>query len=248
MTEIFDRYAKFYDSLYAEKDYAEECAYVLSLLQDSEIKTALDFGCGTGKFTEQFAAKGFCVDGIDISAKMIEIAQERLVLEPHLASLEITYEAADVRTFTPKKQYDLVYSLFHVINYMTSDDDLRDFFSSAARAMRKDGLLLFDFWYGPGVEADSPTERKKMVDWNGETLGRTAKPRLIPEKNLVMVEYQIETAKEVFSELHTMRYLFDPDIDLFSAPYFATESILGWREDTAPTSDNWNAVAILRKT
>ena len=248
MTEIFDRYAKFYDSLYAEKDYAEECAYVLSLLQDSEIKTALDFGCGTGKFTEQFAAKGFCVDGIDISAKMIEIAQERLVLEPHLASLEITYEAADVRTFTPKKQYDLVYSLFHVINYMTSDDDLRDFFGSAAKALRKDGLLIFDFWYGPGVEADSPTERKKMVDWNGETLGRTAKPRLIPEKNLVMVEYQIETAKEVFSELHTMRYLFDADIDLFSAPYFATESILGWREDTAPTSDNWNAVAILRKT
>jgi SAM-dependent methyltransferase len=248
VTEIFDRYAKFYDSLYAEKDYAEECAYVLSLLQDSEIKTALDFGCGTGKFTEQFAAKGFCVDGIDISAKMIEIAQERLVLEPHLASLEIAYEAADVRTFTPKKQYDLVYSLFHVINYMTSDDDLRDFFSSAARALRKDGLLIFDFWYGPGVEADSPTERKKMVDWNGETLGRTAKPRLIPEKNLVLVEYQIETAKEVFSELHTMRYLFDADIDLFSAPYFATESILGWREDTAPTSDNWNAFAILRRT
>jgi SAM-dependent methyltransferase len=248
VTEIFDRYAKFYDSLYAEKDYAEECAYVLSLLQDSEIKTALDFGCGTGKFTEQFAAKGFCVDGIDISAKMIEIAQERLVLEPHLASLEITYEAADVRMFTPKKQYDLVYSLFHVINYMTSDDDVQKFFNSAARALRKDGLLIFDFWYGPGVEADSPTERKKMVDWNGETLGRTAKPRLIPEKNLVMVEYQIETAKEVFNELHTMRYLFDADIDLFSAPYFATESILGWREDTAPTSDNWNAVAILRRT
>jgi SAM-dependent methyltransferase len=248
VTEIFDRYAKFYDSLYAEKDYAEECAYVLSLLHDSEIKTALDFGCGTGKFTEQFAAKGFCVDGIDISAKMIEIAQERLMLDSQLASLEIAYETADVRTFAPKKQYDLVYSLFHVINYMTSDDDVQKFFSSAASALRKDGLLIFDFWYGPGVEADSPTERKKMVDWNGETLGRTAKPRLFPEKNLVMVEYQIETAKEVFSELHTMRYLFDADIDLFSAPYFVTESILGWREDTAPTSDNWNAVAILRRT
>jgi SAM-dependent methyltransferase len=178
---------------------------------------------------------------------MIEIAQERLVLEPHLASLEISYEAADVRTFAPKKQYDLVYSLFHVINYMTSDDDVQKFFSSAARALRKGGFLIFDFWYGPGVEADSPTERKKLVDWNGETLGRTAKPRLIPEKNLVIVEYQIETTKEVFSELHTMRYLFDADIDSFSAPYFVTESILGWREDVAPTSDNWNAVAILRR-
>ena len=247
MTEIFDRYAKFYDSLYVEKDYAEECAYVLSLLGDSEIKLALDLGCGTGKFTEQFAVKGFCVDGVDISAKMIEIAKERLILDPQLASLEIAYETADVRMFAPKSQYDLVYSLFHVINYMTSDDDLRDFFSSAAKALRKDGLLIFDFWYGPGVEADSPMERKKVVDWNGEALSRTAKPRVMPEKNLVMVEYQIETTKEVFSELHTMRYLFEADIDSFSAPYFATESILGWREDSAPTSGNWNAVAILKR-
>ena len=247
MTEIFDRYAKFYDSLYVEKDYVEECAYVLSLLGDSEIKLALDFGCGTGKFTEQFAVKGFCVDGVDISAKMIELAKERSILDSQLASLEIAYETADVRTFTPKKQYDLVYSLFHVINYMTSDDDLRAFFGSAAKALRKDGLLIFDFWYGPGVEADSPMERKKVVDWNGEALSRTAKPRLIPEKNLVSVEYQIETTKEVFSELHTMRYLFEADIDSFSAPYFATESILSWREYAAPTPDSWNAVAILRR-
>ncbi len=248
MTQIFDRYAKFYDSLYAEKDYADECAYVLSLVEDLEIQSALDLGCGTGKFTEQFAAKGFRVDGVDLSAEMIQIAQERLQIMPAITSEKISYSVADVRTFSSEKQYDLVYSLFHVINYMTSDNDLQKFFSSAARALRKDGLLIFDYWYGPGVEVDSPTERKKMVDWNGETLGRTAKPRLIPEKNLVMVEYQIETAKEVFSELHTMRYLFDADIDLFSAPYFATESILGWREDTAPTSDNWNAVAILRRT
>jgi SAM-dependent methyltransferase len=247
VNEIFDRYAKFYDSLYVEKDYAEECAYVLSLLQDSEIKSALDFGCGTGKFTEQFAAKGFRVDGVDISAKMIEIAKESLILDSQLASLEIAYETADVRTFAPKKQYDLVYSLFHVINYMTSDDDLRDFFSSAAKALRKDGLLVFDFWYGPGVEADSPMERRKVVEWNSETVIRTAKPKLIPEKNLVMVEYQIEIAEEIFSELHNMRYLFDADIASFSAPYFVTESILGWREDTAPTSDSWNAVAILKR-
>jgi hypothetical protein len=130
---------------------------------------------------------------------------------------------------------------------MTSDDDLQKFFSSAASALRKDGLLIFDFWYGPGVEVDSPMERRKVVEWNGETVIRTAKPKLIPEKNLVMVEYQIEIAEEIFSELHNMRYLFDADIASFSAPYFVTESILGWREDTAPTSDSWNAVAILKR-
>ena len=247
MTEIFDRYAKFYDSLYGEKDYAEECAYVLSLVGDSGIQSALDFGCGTGKFTEQFATRGFRVDGVDLSARMIQVARERLRSMPAITSEKISYSVADVRVFNSEKQYDLVYSLFHVINYMTSDDDLQKFFSSAASALRKDGLLIFDFWYGPGVEADSPMERKKVVEWNGETVLRTAKPKMIPEKNLVMVEYQIEFAEEIFSELHNMRYLFDADIASFSAQYFATELILGWREDTAPTSDNWNAVAILKR-
>jgi SAM-dependent methyltransferase len=178
---------------------------------------------------------------------MIQIAQERLRGMPAIGSERISYSVADVRAFSSEKQYDLVYSLFHVINYMTSDDDLQKFFSSAASALRKDGLLIFDFWYGPGVEVDSPMERRKVVEWNGETVIRTAKPKLIPEKNLVMVEYQIEIAEEIFSELHNMRYLFDADIASFSAPYFVTESILGWREDTAPTSDSWNAVAILKR-
>ncbi len=247
MTEVFDRYAKFYDSFYKDKDYAGECAYVLSLVEDSEIQSTLEFGCGTGKFTEQFAAKGFRVDGVDLSARMIQIAREKLRSMPVTTSEKISYSVADMRAFCTEKQYDLVYSLFHVINHMTSDDDLQKFFSSAASALRTDGLLIFDFWYGPGVEADSPMERRKIVEWNGETVIRTAKPKLIPEKKLVMVEYQIEIAEEIFSELHNMRYLFDADIASFSAPYFTTESILGWREDNAPTSENWNAVAILKR-
>jgi SAM-dependent methyltransferase len=247
VTEVFDRYAKFYDSFYKDKDYAGECAYVLSLVEDSEIQSTLEFGCGTGKFTEQFAAKGFRVDGVDLSARMIQIAREKLRSMPVTTSEKISYSVADMRAFCTEKQYDLVYSLFHVINHMTSDDDLQKFFSSAASALRTDGLLIFDFWYGPGVEADSPMERRKIVEWNGETVIRTAKPKLIPEKKLVMVEYQIEIAEEIFSELHNMRYLFDADIASFSAPYFTTESILGWREDNAPTSENWNAVAILKR-
>ena len=86
-----------------------------------------------------------------------------------------------------------------------------------------------------------------MVECNGEIAICATKPKLIPEKNLVMVEYQIEIDEEIFSELHNIRYLFDTEISSFSAQCFTTELILGRREETEPTSDNCNAVAILKR-
>jgi predicted TPR repeat methyltransferase len=47
---IFKAYARYYDVLYATKDYAEEAAYVLRIIQRHrpEARTVLDLGCGTG--------------------------------------------------------------------------------------------------------------------------------------------------------------------------------------------------------
>jgi len=39
----------------------------------------LDVGCGTGHFSELFAERGFRVYGVDISAKMIEVAQSKSI-------------------------------------------------------------------------------------------------------------------------------------------------------------------------
>ncbi|KPK96052.1 hypothetical protein AMJ80_02150 [bacterium SM23_31] len=39
----------------------------------------LDVGCGTGHFSELFAERGFRVYGIDISAKMVEVAQSKSI-------------------------------------------------------------------------------------------------------------------------------------------------------------------------
>jgi len=247
MKNFFDQYAKVYDVLYRDKDYENECAYVLSLLDSNEVRTALDVGCGTGKFAEQFSYRGLEVDGIDLSQNMLHIAHERLRTMPANERLEISYSVADIRGFRSSKRYDLVYSLFHVINYMTSDEDLREFFCSAAAVLRKGGFLVFDFWNGPGVEADRPVKRVKVLDWNGGVLTRTALPTFEPERNVVNVEYRFEYEQGSFSELHTLRYLFKEEVETFSAPYFETKSILGWRRSSTATSADWNAVAVLMR-
>ena len=41
-------------------------------IQNSNIKTILDAGCGTGRYSFYFGSKNYDVTGIDISEKMIE--------------------------------------------------------------------------------------------------------------------------------------------------------------------------------
>ena len=48
---VFQEYAKFYNDLYRDKDYAAECSFladVFSTFSAEPVKTILDLGCGTG--------------------------------------------------------------------------------------------------------------------------------------------------------------------------------------------------------
>ena len=48
---VFDRYARFYDVLYRDKDYAAECRYLERIFDrhsPRRVRSVLDLGCGTG--------------------------------------------------------------------------------------------------------------------------------------------------------------------------------------------------------
>lgn len=62
--------------------------------------TALDVGCGVGNIAEALVEKGYDVDGIDISPKMIEAAQ-RTVKGPR-------FFVGDVYTYSFEKKYDII--------------------------------------------------------------------------------------------------------------------------------------------
>ena len=59
--KVFIDYAKYYDTLYQDKDYKAETDYVVSFFKNSDSKSAgsiLELGCGTGKHALCFAQKG----------------------------------------------------------------------------------------------------------------------------------------------------------------------------------------------
>jgi ubiquinone/menaquinone biosynthesis C-methylase UbiE len=77
---VFSNYARYYDLLYQDKDYAGEANFIHGLIQKHtpNVRKIQELGCGTGKHAELFFKMGYEVLGIDISYDMLEAANRRL--------------------------------------------------------------------------------------------------------------------------------------------------------------------------
>ena len=73
---VFGQYARSYDLLNRDKDYAAETKHADDLLlgQGDRPRTLLDIGCGTGRYALEFAKLGYTVLGFDLSSEMVERA------------------------------------------------------------------------------------------------------------------------------------------------------------------------------
>ena len=58
----------------------------------------------------------------------------------------LNVEKGDIKTYLEKK-FNAVISIFHVVSYQTSNNDVFDLLNNASRHLNKGGLFLFDVWY-----------------------------------------------------------------------------------------------------
>lgn len=215
----FGAYARYYDLFYGEKDYAGEAAFVDGILREHGLGEAsvLEIGCGTGRHALELAARGHRVHGFDLSEGMLERAAElRAGAGPHAESF--SFEPGDARTYRSGRTFDAVISLFHVMSYQTSNDDLLAAFRTAAAHLPPGGLFVFDCWYGPAVLTERPERRERTLSDDTVEVTRVATPTLDATADVCEVRYDITVtdrltgATESLSELHPMRYLFSPEV------------------------------------
>jgi methylase of polypeptide subunit release factors len=64
---VFGAYARYYDLLYRDKDYAAEAQYVHRLIQSHALgaRSILELGCGTGAHAVLLAGEGYRIHGVD---------------------------------------------------------------------------------------------------------------------------------------------------------------------------------------
>lgn len=214
---VFKDYAYYYDLFYRNKDYFGEAEAIAIALKKYGISqnNIISFGCGTGRYEYELRKHGFHIHGIDISEDMIKQATEKFSEE-----IGLTYEVADIRSYSPNKSYSAVISLFQVMSYQTSTADLINAFKSARKCLETGGVFLFDVWYGSGVLTSFPEVRvKRFIDDNGDEIVRIATPVMHEKDNTVDVHYDImvisKNGVKQFAETHRMRYYFKPEIEYY---------------------------------
>ena len=219
---VFHEYSQYYDLLYQDKDYQSETQFLNSLLKSYGVVQGkiLELGCGTGKHAIFLASLGYEILGIDISHEMIELSNKNKSELPSIIADRIVFQQGDIRDFRTNCRFDAVISLFHVINYQTSNEDLLSTFSTVKFHILSGKPFIFDSWYGPSVLSDKPVNRIKRIENNSFRLFRFAQPTLFPNDSLVNIDYEIIVYNKVngtcsvINERHSIRYLFKSEVKL----------------------------------
>ena len=120
-------------------------------------KTALDLACGTGVLCEILQGGGMAVWGMDFSAGMIDIARQ--------GSGDIHYDVADMITYRPEKQFDMVTCTGDAINHIGALSDVEKIFQNVYAYLAPGGYFVFDILNENEVSDSEPFE----MDYDAHT-------------------------------------------------------------------------------
>jgi SAM-dependent methyltransferase len=246
-SNVFNSYSDYYDLLYRDKDYYGETDYIQTLLTRQNVThgNILEFGSGTGKHGRLLALRGHEVHGVELSPGMVEKSE---------ASEGFTCQQGDICTIQLERVFDAVVSLFHVISYQVTNEDLRAVFIRANEHLKPGGVFIFDCWYSPAVYSQRPVVRVKRMKDEKVSITRIAEPIIYPNENRVDVNYTIFARElksgvvQIISETHSMRHFSLPEIDILAKESgferIAEEEFLSGK---TPGEDTWGVCVTLQK-
>ncbi len=111
----------------------------------------LDLCCGTGQLAQELTSRGYKVIGVDVSSEMINFAR--------LNAPEAEFIVQDAREFSVPDTYDCVVSTYDSLNFIMSEEELKEVFRNVYMSLKPGGRFLFDL----------NTEAGYLYHWDGGT-------------------------------------------------------------------------------
>lgn len=134
-----------------------------SILPQTQNRTqwALDLGCGSGRYSQAIAKKGFNVLGLDTSAKLLRIA-----LSENISSSKLNLVRADMRKLPVNTSFMIILSLFTSFGYFETDHEHQEIINSAYSNLKKGGYFVLDIPNRDYVinRVKSNNETSKIID------------------------------------------------------------------------------------
>ena len=251
---VFAKYAQYYNLLYKDKDYQAETDYILSLIKKYQPDTSkiLEFGAGSGIHGRMLANAGFHVSGIERSQEMIDLGLCSNQSKDQITNFSCTQ--GDCTSTILGDDFDTVISLFHVVSYQTSNEEVLAMLKNAHRQLKPGGVFLFDYWYAPAVWYIGPILRVKRVHNQQLAITRIAEPECFQKQNIVKVKYQtfVEDLNSnhisEIKETHEMRAFQTEEIEEFANQTgFNLLHSEEWISSHTPSKDTWGVCTVLQK-
>jgi SAM-dependent methyltransferase len=248
----YQRYDDYYDIFYCGKDYKRESSFLEKIFREyskNSIHSILDLGCGMGGHALILSKKGYKVTGVDLSSKLIKLAQRRAKEN----NLKIDFFRGDIRKINLEEKFDAVIAMFNVVGFQVRDEDFRSVIKTASKHLKKNGLFVFDCWFGPAVVFQRPENWLKVFKRNRERMIKFTKSTLNKKNKVVYLDYKIfrifgNKIKDEFNEKHTLRFFFPKEIKKFLKNRFRILEICPFLKlGKLPSKKDWNITVIAQK-
>lgn len=137
----YSGFARYYDSLMQNVDYAAAAAQIDRLISRFGKKgILLDAACGTGSLSEELALLGYDVIGVDSSCEMLGIAFEKKLR----SGLDIQYLLQDMTKLDLFGTIDAAVCALDSLNHLGSEAMAAEFFSKTALFSAPGAVFIFD--------------------------------------------------------------------------------------------------------
>lgn len=138
--EAYEKIAELYDKeLWNDMPYNDQIDLFLSMIEGNNI---LDVGCAMGSFTKYVADKGYNVEGIDFSPKMIEIANKKVN--------NAKFHVIDMMDITLSKKYNGIMAINSVIHI--EKKNMKNVIEGFKKLLKDEGILFIILQEGNGEQ------------------------------------------------------------------------------------------------
>ncbi len=140
MRNAYRNSARYYDLLYAWKNYRKEATIIRKLVRQNKASAGielLEVACGTGNHI-RYLKDYFSVTGTDINPYMLAIARKKFP--------KIPFRRSDMVTLSMGKQFDVILCLFSSIGYVKTLRNLDRTIHNFARHLKPGGVILIEPW------------------------------------------------------------------------------------------------------
>ena len=198
-------FAEVYDVFMKHVDYNGWYKFLRNFMKKKG--EVIDLGCGTGEFICRLLKDDFSVTGIDLSEKMLEVADKKLQRK-NLKNQNFKLIKENIINYESENEADYIICNFDTVNYLKDEKEFIKFIQKCEKNLKKDGLLIFDA-VGEGI-FEEIFENDIFLDEEEEYTSIWRHEQLSAKKHLVEIDLFIRQTKDdnLFRKYNDLQYKF----------------------------------------